>query len=48
MFSKIGVDISAVKMIKGCDVICKRITLKNKSVVINGTNRDIKILEENS
>jgi len=44
MFSKIGIDITAIKMVKNCDIICKRIILKNKSVLINGTSKDISIM----
>ncbi len=37
LFTVIGVEISAIKMIKGCDIYCKKIVLKNKSIIVNTT-----------
>jgi hypothetical protein len=42
----IGVEISAVRMSKYCEVFSKKIVLRSKAIFINSTARNISIREE--
>lgn len=46
VFTVIGVEISAIKMSKECDIFCKKIVLKSKVIIINNSSRDLTIMEE--
>jgi hypothetical protein len=46
LFSVIGVEISAVRMNKQCDVFSKKIVLRSKAIFVNATQRDVTIREE--
>jgi hypothetical protein len=40
------VEITAIKMTKECDIFCKKIVLRSKSIIVNNTKYDLTIMED--
>lgn len=41
----IGVEISAIKMTKECDIFCKKIVLKSRAIIANNSKLDLTLME---
>ncbi len=48
LFSYIGVEISAVRMNKQCDIYSKKIVLRSKVIFVNSTKHDVSIKEDSA
>lgn len=42
----IGVEISAIKMTKECDIFCKKIILKSRVIIANNSKLDLALMED--
>lgn len=45
VFTVLGVEIELMKISKDFDIFCKKIVLRNRSIIINNTRHDLSIRE---